>query len=185
MRLVTFATIALLLMAVPASAYVVVRTDGTKFEAAEAPEFKDGAAYFTLPGGSRGSVPEAAIDKNATEKANAEGAAKPAENAGVVTNEALAKGEEAKAAGFTNEDLAKAAAEETKPAAGVVTNEALAKTDEAKSGSGVVTNEDLANVEGNLTVSSPAGGSTEGAATAEGGDEAAAPETPDEAKSDG
>ncbi len=105
-------TIILLLATFTASAafsYTVVRKDGGKFETQNPPTYRDGKVIFTLPGGSKGSMPEASIDKAATEAAN-RADEKPAKTQKkVATNESLAKSQqETKKTVFTNNDLANA-----------------------------------------------------------------------------
>lgn len=99
--------------AAPTHAYTIVRKDGARFDAQGPPSYKDGQAVFTLAGGSTGSMPESAIDKPATEKANQPASSpKGATKRDVVTNESLSPGGAAPGgkskSTFTNDDLKKA-----------------------------------------------------------------------------
>lgn len=71
-----------------ASTYVIVRTDGSTFEALSPPEYLDGIAVVTLTGGSTMKMPEKDIDKAATLRANVAGARKDVPS-NVVTNDSL------------------------------------------------------------------------------------------------
>ena len=50
--------------------YTIVMKSGGTFEAAGPPSWDDGKVVFELPGGSRGFLPEAIVDRAATEAAN-------------------------------------------------------------------------------------------------------------------
>ncbi|MFN7971455.1 MAG: hypothetical protein U0166_03755 [Acidobacteriota bacterium] len=69
------AALPIVALASMASAYTLVTKDGRKMEIASAPSYEGGKARFTLPGGGQASLPEADVDRAATEKANAAPAA--------------------------------------------------------------------------------------------------------------
>src|SRR5690606_33186564 len=72
-RPVALALLAALLLAVPASAYIVVMKDGSTITAAEAYEVRGDKAIITLPSGAVTQIDLDEIDQEETKQVNARG----------------------------------------------------------------------------------------------------------------